>query len=159
MQEYYDLDRMPETGNEYPLRVLFYKDQVTVGIDTSGESLHKRGYRQMTSKAPITGNTGSGADSSDSVESGPDSGRSVLRKRYVPDRGGHDGGRYCTGLNRSFLAEQWTHLVPKKCWMDAAEDARYRIRNDIETDIQGLISTEMSSRVPERTQSWPVWIT
>lgn len=63
------------------------------------------------------------------------------------------------GLNRSFLAEQWTHLVPKKCWMDAAEDARYRIRNDIETDIQALISTEMSSRVPERTQSWPVWIT
>ena len=54
MQEYYDLDRMPETGNEYPLRVFFYKDQVTVGIDTSGESLHKRGYRQMTSKAPIT---------------------------------------------------------------------------------------------------------
>jgi putative N6-adenine-specific DNA methylase len=42
------------------------------------------------------------------------------------------------GLNRSFLAEQWTHLVPKKCWMDAAEDARYRIRNDIETDIQGF---------------------
>ncbi len=32
----------------------FYKDQVTVGIDTSGESLHKRGYRQMTSKAPIS---------------------------------------------------------------------------------------------------------
>ncbi len=50
----YGLDRMPETGNEYPLRVFFYKDQVTVGIDTSGESLHKRGYRQMTSKAPIT---------------------------------------------------------------------------------------------------------
>ena len=94
MQEYYDLDRMPETGNEYPLRVFFYKDQVTVGIDTSGESLHKRGYRQMTSKAPITG---SGADSSDSVESGPDSGRSVLRKRYFPNRGGDDRGKYGTG--------------------------------------------------------------
>lgn len=95
--EYYDLDRMPETGNEYPLRVFFYKDQVTVGIDTSGESLHKRGYRQMTSKAPDHGNTGSGADSSDSVESGPDSGRSVLRKRYFPNRGGDDRGKYGTG--------------------------------------------------------------
>ena len=35
-------------------RVFFYKDQVTVAIDTSGDSLHKRGYRQQASKAPIT---------------------------------------------------------------------------------------------------------
>ena len=45
---------LPETGSEYPLRVFFFKDQVTVGIDTSGDSLHKRGYRTLTSKAPIT---------------------------------------------------------------------------------------------------------
>ena len=30
------------------------KDNVTVGIDTTGLSLHKRGYRKMTVKAPIT---------------------------------------------------------------------------------------------------------
>ena len=30
------------------------KDVATIGIDTSGVSLHKRGYRQMTVKAPIT---------------------------------------------------------------------------------------------------------
>lgn len=68
MQEYYDLDRMPEMGNEYRCASFLYKDQVTVGIDTSGESLHKRGYRQMTSKAPITETLAAALDSSDSVK-------------------------------------------------------------------------------------------
>ena len=54
MKKAYGLEWFPETGSSYPLRVFLYKDEVTVGIDTSGESLHKRGYRTLTSKAPIT---------------------------------------------------------------------------------------------------------
>ncbi|MEG0215972.1 MAG: THUMP domain-containing protein, partial [Hungatella sp.] len=36
MKQHYGLERFAETGTAYPLRVFFYKDQVTVGIDTSG---------------------------------------------------------------------------------------------------------------------------
>ena len=54
MQSKYGMERMPETGSEYPLRVFFHKDQATVALDTSGDSLHKRGYRQASVKAPIT---------------------------------------------------------------------------------------------------------
>ncbi len=54
MKPAYGISQFPETGSSYPLRVFLYKDQVTVGIDTSGDSLHKRGYRTLTSKAPIT---------------------------------------------------------------------------------------------------------
>ena len=50
----YGLTWFPENGASYPLRVFIHKDIVTVAIDTSGESLHKRGYRTLTSKAPIT---------------------------------------------------------------------------------------------------------
>ena len=50
----YGITWFPEDGNPYPLRVFLHKDIVTVAIDTSGESLHKRGYRTLTSKAPIT---------------------------------------------------------------------------------------------------------
>ena len=42
------------------------------------------------------------------------------------------------GMNRSFLAEEWKHLVPRKCWYDANEEAQDRINLNIETDIQGL---------------------
>ena len=54
MKQHYDVEWFEETGASYPVRVFLMKDVVTVGIDTSGISLHKRGYRQLSSKAPIT---------------------------------------------------------------------------------------------------------
>ena len=53
MKQAYGREVIPETGSSYPLRVFLYKDQVIVGLDTTGESLHKRGYRKLISKAPI----------------------------------------------------------------------------------------------------------
>ena len=50
----YGISWFPEDGPEFPIRVAFMKDVALIGIDTSGVSLHKRGYRQMTVKAPIT---------------------------------------------------------------------------------------------------------
>ena len=41
------------------------------------------------------------------------------------------------GMNRSFTAEEWTNLIPKKHWYDAVEEAGDRIRDDVEVDIQG----------------------
>ena len=54
MKGAYGITWFPEDGASYPLRVFLYKDVVTVAMDTSGDSLHKRGYRTLTSKAPIT---------------------------------------------------------------------------------------------------------
>ena len=50
----YEVEWFPEDGAAYPIRVFLLKDEVMVTLDTSGESLHKRGYRTMTSKAPLT---------------------------------------------------------------------------------------------------------
>ena len=52
----YHIDWFSENGADYPVRVFIKKDEVTVGLDTSGESLHKRGYRKLTAKAPIAEN-------------------------------------------------------------------------------------------------------
>ena len=54
MQERYHIEWFPEDGASYPVRVFLMKDVVTVGIDSSGTSLHKRGYREIAGKAPIT---------------------------------------------------------------------------------------------------------
>jgi energy-coupling factor transport system substrate-specific component len=42
------------------------------------------------------------------------------------------------GMNREFLSEDWKHLIPRKCWYDANEEAQDRINLNIETDIQGF---------------------
>ncbi len=54
MKEKYHVEWFEEDGASYPIRVFLMKDVVTIGIDTSGVSLHKRGYRLMSSKAPLT---------------------------------------------------------------------------------------------------------
>ena len=41
------------------------------------------------------------------------------------------------GMNRSFTAEKWTHLIPPKEWYDAVDEAREQITLDRDTDIQG----------------------
>ena len=50
----YRVDWFKEDGDEYPLRVFILKDEVTLALDTTGESLHKRGYRKLTGKAPVS---------------------------------------------------------------------------------------------------------
>ena len=138
LKQVYHMEWFPEDGAQYPIRVSILKDEVTIGLDTSGVSLHKRGYRKLTAKAPITETLAAAL-----IMLTPWKGDRILVDPFCgsgtfPIEAAMMAADIAPGLNRSFLAEQWTHLVPKKCWMDAAEDARYRIRNDIETDIQGF---------------------
>ena len=41
------------------------------------------------------------------------------------------------GMNRSFTAESWTNLIPKKLWYDTIDEANELVNDDIEVDIQG----------------------
>ena len=41
------------------------------------------------------------------------------------------------GRNRSFLSENWKHLIPRKCWYNAVEEADDILIRDCRTDIQG----------------------
>ncbi|MGM9598452.1 MAG: class I SAM-dependent RNA methyltransferase [Faecousia sp.] len=49
----YGLSWLPETGETYPLRFSIMKDICEVFLDTSGVSLHKRGYRAVGNEAPL----------------------------------------------------------------------------------------------------------
>ncbi len=93
-----------EDGASYPV-VYFMKDIVTIGLDTSGVSLHKRGYRQLTVKAPITETLASALIMLTPWNKDRISGRSILRKWNISNRGGNDGSNIAPGMNRSFTAE------------------------------------------------------
>ena len=49
----YGLESLPETGAKYTVRFAILKDKVLILVDTSGEGLHKRGYRVSNVAAPI----------------------------------------------------------------------------------------------------------
>ena len=134
----YGISWFPEDGPEFPIRVAFMKDVALIGIDTSGVSLHKRGYRQMTVKAPITETLASALLmltpwKKDRILVDPFCGSGTF-----PIEAAMMAADMAPGMNRHFLAESWEHLIPKECWEDAREEARERVNLDIETDIQGF---------------------
>lgn len=133
----YGISWFPEDGASFPIRVSFMKDVATIGIDTSGVSLHKRGYRQMTVKAPITETLASALImltpwKHDRILVDPFCGSGTF-----PIEAAMMAADIAPGMNRSFLAEDWKHLVPRKCWYEANEEAHDRIKLDIDVDIQG----------------------
>ena len=51
----YGLAQLPETGKRYQIRFSIMKDEVIIGLDSSGEGLYKRGYRAVGVTAPLRG--------------------------------------------------------------------------------------------------------
>lgn len=137
MKTCYHKERFPEDGASYPIRVFFMKDIATIGIDTSGVSLHKRGYRQLSSKAPITETLAASLIllspwKKDRILVDPFCGSGTF-----PIEAAMIAGNIAPGLNRSFTAENWSELIPRKLWLEAADEAREQENLDVETDIQG----------------------
>ena len=137
MKGAYGLTWFPEDGASFPLRVFLNKDEVTVGIDTTGESLHKRGYRTLTSKAPITETLAAALLmltpwKRDRILVDPFCGSGTF-----PIEAAMLAANMAPGMNREFLSENWPHLIPKRCWYDAVNEANDCLDLSVETDIQG----------------------
>lgn len=60
LQRRYKLRTFPKTGERYKIEVMIEKNIVSVCLDTSGEGLHKRGYREDSVKAPLRENLAAG---------------------------------------------------------------------------------------------------
>ena len=133
----YGVEWFPETGSSYPLRVFLHKDEVTVGIDTTGDSLHKRGYRTLTSKAPITETLAAALImltpwNKDRILVDPfcGSGTFVIEAAMM-------AANMAPGMNRSFLSEDWKNLIPRKCWYETMDEANDLLDSNVKVDIQG----------------------
>lgn len=137
MKEACGLSVIPETGSSYPLRVFLHKDQVTIGIDTTGESLHKRGYRTMAGRAPISETLASAL-----ILLTPWKGDRILVDPFCgsgtfPIEAAMMAANIAPGMSRSFLAQGWENLIPGRYWREAVEEARDLVDKTVETDIQG----------------------
>ena len=133
----YRIQWFPETGSSYPVRVFLMKDVVTVGLDTTGTSLHKRGYRPVAGKAPIAENLAAALImltpwKRDRILIDPFCGSGTF-----PIEAAMMAANIAPGMNRSFTAESWTNLIPKKSWYEAVNEAQDMIDDNIEADIQG----------------------
>ena len=133
----YAVTWFPEDGESFPLRVFLMKDEVTVGLDSTGESLHKRGYRKLTAKAPIAENLAAAL-----IMLTPWKGDRILVDPFcgsgtIPIEAAMMAANIAPGMNRNFTAENWPHIIEKKQWYDAVDEAQELMTPNVPTDIQG----------------------
>ena len=137
LKEKYKVTWFKEDGNDYPVRVFMFKDEAIVGIDTTGESLHKRGYRKLTSKAPISETLASALImltpwNKDRILVDPFCGSGTF-----PIEAAMMAANIAPGMNREFTAESWTNIIDKKIWYNTMDEAGDMVDDRIEVDIQG----------------------
>ncbi|MFK7695222.1 class I SAM-dependent RNA methyltransferase [Paenibacillus sp. HJGM_3] len=136
MKMRYQTDWFPENGPRYVIEVTLLNDIATLTLDTTGWSLHKRGYRKQATEAPLKETMAAAM---------------VLLSRWRPGRPLHDpfcgsgtipieaamiGWNLAPGLRRSFDAEAWDAL-PKALWDQAREEAYDLVRDDEPLELVG----------------------
>lgn len=133
----YHTDWFAEDGPSYPVRIFLYKDEVTVTLDTSGESLHKRGYRYLCGKAPLTETLAAALIlltpwNRDRILVDPMCGSGTF-----PIEAAMIAANIAPGMQRHFLSETWENLIEKDLWKACFSEAREMVNTDISVDIQG----------------------
>ncbi len=137
MKQKYHKEWFKEDGAAYPVRIFLLKDEVTVALDTSGDSLHKRGYRTMTSKAPLTETLAASLIMltpwrKDRILVDPFCGSGTF-----PIEAAMIAANVAPGMNRDFTAEEWTNLIDRKLWYGCVKEAEDMIDTTVKVDIQG----------------------
>ncbi len=134
---YHRLTRLPETGALYPLEVAINKDQVMLTLDTTGDSLFKRGYRRNKGGAPLKENMAAALVLlahwfTDNPFVDP-----VCGSGTIPIEAALIGHNIAPGINRSFACEQWTNLTPAGLSDEVRDEADAQADYDVELDIHG----------------------
>jgi putative N6-adenine-specific DNA methylase len=132
----YQTEWLEETGAEYPIEVAIRKDQVSLTIDTSGDSLHKRGYRKLAGPSPIKETLAAGL-----IQLSYWNRERVLIDPFcgsgtIPVEAALIGRNIAPGKFRSFQSENWSQ-IPANLWKEAREEATSLELPNLEEPIIG----------------------
>jgi len=136
LQKFHKTETLPETDATYKVEVALLNDVATLTIDTTGASLHKRGYRRLVAKAPIKETLA--AALVDLSVWRPDrplidpfcgSGTIAIEAAMI-------GKNIAPGINREFASSNW-ETITAELWASAFEEAKDLQRPDVEMQIIG----------------------
>ncbi|MDE6357653.1 MAG: class I SAM-dependent RNA methyltransferase [Eubacteriales bacterium] len=133
---YKNIERFSKSGAKYTVLVSILKDNVTITIDTSGSSLHKRGYRENQLKAPLKETLASALINlsywkNDRILLDPTCGSGT-----IPIEAVLIAKNIAPGLMRKFDAENW-EFIDKKIWKDTRANAYSQINVNLRPEILG----------------------
>lgn len=137
LKEKYFLDHFPETGPIFPIEVNIRQDQALVLLDTSGEGLFKRGYREKKGMAPLKETLAHGLvdlsfwDPSRTLVDPFCGSATILIEAAMKAR------RIAPGLNRSFLSMSWD-FIGEEVFKDVRRELLGQIDYATKLEIYGF---------------------
>ena len=133
---------LPETGAEYKCQVALLKDRATLTIDTTGPSLHKRGYRRFSTVAPLKETMAAALVQLSFWNRERPLIDPFCGSGTIPIEAALIGRNIAPGLNREFSAEAWDQ-IPAAIWEEARAEA-----HDLQQPAfdERLIGTDIDGR-------------
>ncbi len=137
LEKHYRISWFSEDGAKYPIRVFIKDNKASIYLDTTGEPLHKRGYKKRISKAPIAETLAAALIMltpyrEDRIFLDPFCGTgtfaieaALIAKNIAP------------GINRRFQSMDWNNFIQEKLWQEGIKEGRSLIKNDINPRIYG----------------------
>lgn len=135
-KSYLESGRLKEDKEKYPIYVFIHKDKVTISIDTTGDALHKRGYREKANKAPIRETLAAGIMYLTPWRPGRTLVDPMCGSGTILIEAAMMGLNMAPGLNREFISEKW-RTIDKKIWWDTRRDAFDQMNEDLDFKIYG----------------------
>lgn len=128
--------RLEETGAKYRVEIALLKDKATLTIDTSGNGLHKRGYRLGQGEAPLKETLAAALIQLTNWKADDPFVDPFCGSGTIPIEAALIGQNIAPGFNREFAFEHWG-LVKQKVWEKALEEAEDLANYDQPLDITG----------------------
>lgn len=136
MKKKYPVEWFEEDGPMYKIEVALLKDIATLTIDTSGPGLHKRGYRELNTQAPLKETLAAAMVILSRWQPGTTLVDPFCGSGTIPIEAALIGCNIAPGSRRRFMAETWPS-VDKRLWELARQEAREAVRQDCSLDILG----------------------
>lgn len=123
IKQAYKQNWFAETGARYKIEAGLLKDRATLTVDTSGAGLHKRGYRELTTKAPLRETLAAALVRLSNWPADRALADPLCGSGTIPIEAAMLALNLAPGLNRRFAAESWPH-ISAKVWESGREEAR-----------------------------------
>jgi putative N6-adenine-specific DNA methylase len=121
----YHMDWFPETGALYQIQFSIMKDRVSLCIDTSGDGLHKRGYRPAHNAAPLKETMAAAMVTLSRYRGRDEFCDPFCGSGTIPIEAALIAKNRAPGLDRGFTAQSWKS-IPRRVWEDERDAARAR---------------------------------
>lgn len=135
--KYTDVVHFSKTGSKYKIQVSLLKDMVTLTLDTSGDGLHKRGYREKHLTAPLKETLAAALVNLSYWNKNKVLLDPMCGSGTIPIEAAMIGKNIAPGLSRKFAAENW-EIIPKNIWSEIRKDAYIKI--DLNSELNILAS-------------------